>query len=129
MKKLIIFALIVIAAWQAWKRYPELISRRPSNEAVVENAASDALARVRLSVGGQTFVREELPAGQTAVFRFRVNQDATFELNWEVARRMGEMQWRGGRVSAGPLVARHVMTVQDDGGVIYRAESLTPSTP
>ena len=36
---------------------------------------------------------------------------------------MGEYSWSGGLVPRGPMVQRHIMTVDQDAGVIYRAEN------
>ena len=72
MKRLVIYALVLVAAWQAWKLYPALVHRAPSHEAVVRNQTDRAMERVRLSVGGQTFVKERLAGGESATFSFRV---------------------------------------------------------
>lgn len=129
MKKLIILVLFVVAIWQAWKHYPDFFSHLPSHEAVIENESSEPLSRLRMTVGGRTFVREELAPGEKAVFPFRVDRDATFELTWSLQGGAAERTWRGGLVTAGPIVARHRMTVHGDGGVIYRSEPLTPASP
>ena len=129
MKKVIILALVALAAWTAWKKYPELMAHRPSHEAIVENESDETISRVRLEVGGQTFVREEIAAGAKVVFPFRVNRDATFHLIWDAKGGTSEMQWRGGSATAGPIVARHRMTVHGDGGVIYRSEPVSSAAP
>jgi hypothetical protein len=129
MKKLIIVALLGLAVWQGWKHYPELRSRAPSHEAVIQNSSGQTLTRVRLTVGGQTFVKEEIAPDQTATFPFRVNQDSQFSMTWEWKDRSGESHWSGGDVFKGPMVARHVITVSDDGGVIYQSENRGASAP
>ena len=123
MKKLIILAIVALAIWYGWKHYPDVFSRHPSHEAVVENRTGTGLSRVRLTVDGQTFVKEDLPDGANAVFPFRVSRDASFQLAWEWTSRQGEGSWSGGMVPRGPMVQRHVMTVDGDGGVIYQAEN------
>ena len=123
MKKLLFLVIIAALVWYGWKQYPSLVERRPSHEAVVENDTGSTLTRVRLTVDGQTFVKEELPDGARAVFPFRVGRDASFELVWQWANRPGENSWSGGMVPKGPLVQRHVMTIDSDAGVIYRAEN------
>lgn len=122
MKKLVILAIVVVAAWTAWKRYPELMERTPSHEAVIENRADDAIVSLRLTVGGKTMVKEELATGAKATFPFRVDRDSDFRLLWEWKSRQGESHWTGGYVTAGPIVARHMFVIDDDGGVILRSE-------
>jgi hypothetical protein len=119
MKNVVLFALIVVVAWYGWKRLPSLIERRPAHEAVVENNTGTGLTRIRLTVDGQTFVKEELADGAQAVFPFRVSRDASFELVWQWSNRTGENRWSGGMVPQGPMVQRHVMTIDADGGVLY----------
>lgn len=120
MKKLLFLVLVAVAVWYGWKYGPAVFERRPSHEAVVQNRAGTEMSRVRLTVDGQTFVREQLPDGASAVFPFRVGRDATFELVWEWTSRPGEQRWSGGMVPRGPMVQRHTMSVDDDGGVIYQ---------
>lgn len=122
MKKLLFLAVVVALAWYGWKQYPTLIQRRPSHEAVIQNSSGTGLTRVRLTVDGQTFVKEELADGARAVFPFRVNQDASFDLAWQWSDRTGESSWSGGMVPKGPMVQRHMMTIDADAGVLYRAE-------
>ena len=122
MKKLFLLLLVAVAAWQAWKHYPDLVRRQPYHEAVVRNRGKQAIERVRLGVGGQSFVRESLAGGEAAVFPFRVTQDATFTLSWQRPGGMGNDEtWSGGRVPAGPLMQRHTITVEAR-GVTYQAE-------
>jgi hypothetical protein len=123
MKKLIFLVIVAALVWYGWKQYPSLVERRPSHEAVVENGTGSALTRVRLTVDGQTFVKEELADGARAVFPFRVGRDASFELVWQWSNRPGENSWSGGMVPKGPLVQRHIMVIDSDAGVLYRAEN------
>ena len=123
MKKLLTLAIIVALGWYGWTRYPALLERRPSHEAVVQNNAGTTLTRIRLTVDGQTFVKEELPDGASAAFPFRVGRDASFELTWQWADRVGEKSWSGGMVPKGPMVQRHTMIIDSDAGVLYRAEN------
>ena len=123
MKRLFIFALIAFAAWYGWKHYPQLLDRRPKHEAVIVNSTGHPLQRVRVSVGGQTFVKESLPEDQKAVFPFSVNSDASFELRWQYVDKLGELSWKGGMVPRGPMVQRHIMTIDPDGQVIYQPQN------
>lgn len=122
MKKLLLLAVVVFVAWYGWKHYPTMFDRRPSHEAVVRNRTGMGMQRVRVNVDGQTFVKDELPDGADAVFPFRVGNDATFQLVWQWSGREGENQWSGGMVPRGPMVQRHLFTVDGDGGVVYQTE-------
>jgi hypothetical protein len=123
MKKLVVLAVLAGVIWYGWKHYPELMQHRPSHEAVIQNSTGSGLQRVRLTVDGQTFVKEELADGAEAVFPFRVSKDASFELVWQWSNRLGENNWSGGMVPKGPMVQRHIMVIDADAGVLYRAES------
>lgn len=123
MKKLLFLVLVAGVAWYGWKHYPSLIEHRPAHEAVIQNSTGAGLTRIRLTVDGQTFVKEELPDGAKAVFPFRVSRDASFDLVWEWSDRAGESKWSGGMVPVGPMVQRHVMTIDADGGVLYQPEN------
>jgi hypothetical protein len=81
------------------------------------------MERVRLTVDGQTLVRESLPDGQSAVLSFKVANDASFKLDWQYADQLGDKTWSGGLVPRGPMLQRHVMTIDGDGEVLYRAEN------
>lgn len=119
MKKLIFLCIVVAAVWYGYHHYPELIHRTPRHEVVVENHSGHPIERLRVIVGGQTFVREKLEPNGTAVFPFRVNADSPFELTWQYGDAIGEFRWRGGFVAAGPMVQRHGMSILDRGGVSY----------
>ncbi len=123
MKRLIVLLLVALAAWYGWKHYPDLVQKHGGHDAVVENRTGAELDRVRLTVDGQTFVKEELPDGQDAVFTFKVANDATFKLEYEFATKMGSRTWTGGLVPRGPMLQRHIMTIDGDDEVLYRAEN------
>ena len=119
MKRFIVFLLFVFAGWYAWKHWPDLVRHAPSHEAVIENDTGLTMERIRLTVDGQTFVRETLPNEQSAVIPFKVAHDASFQLVWEWKEKLGEKHWSGGMVPHGPMVQRHLMQVDADGGVVY----------
>ena len=123
MKRLLVLVLIAIAAWYGWHHYPELLNHQASHEAVVVNNSGHELQRIRVTVDGQTFVKEDLPDNEKVVFPFRVNRDASFELVWQWADRVGESHWSGGMIPKGPMVQRHVMTIDGNGEVIYTPET------
>lgn len=119
MKKLLLLVIVAAVAWFGWKQLPTLFERRPAHEAVVQNDTGSGLTRVRVVVDGQTFVKEALPSGEAAVFPFRVGRDASFDVTWQWADRVGENHWSGGMVAVGPMVQRHTMTIDADAGVLY----------
>ena len=123
MKRLVILALVCLAAWQGYKHYPDLVKRAPSHEAQITNNSQRIMERVRLTVGGQTFVREVLPPGTTAKFPFRVTDDSKFDMVWQWHEKLGEVSWHGGFVPKGPMVQRFRFSVDDEGGVVFQAES------
>src|SRR5262245_27544196 len=111
MGRLFFFALIVFAAWYGWNHYRDLITRKPSHDAVIENHSGRDMERVRLTVGGKTYVKETLPDETSVTFHFRVTEDATFLLEWKWTTKDVELRWTGGGVPAGPMVQRHIMQV------------------
>ncbi len=123
MKRLLILLLFVVAGWYGWQHRGDLLNRPSSHEAVVENTSGREMTRVRLSVGGQTFVRESIPDDGKAEFPFRVDRDATFVLVWRFDNAAHEQSWSGGMVPRGPMLQRHIMTVDGDGAVLYRPEN------
>ena len=52
-----------------------------------------------------------------------VSDDSDFELTWQWAAQGAEQHWRGGRVPKGPMVQRHILTVDPDGAIVYQAEN------
>ena len=124
MKRLLLLALLAFAGWYGWKHYDQVLHPRPHHEAVVHNESGEKLVRVRLTVGRQTFVKEELPDGESATFPFTVDADSPFDLSWEYDTKQGEQHWSGGLVAKGPIIARHTMTIRPSGGVIIESQNL-----
>jgi len=123
MIRFVILVLIVVAAWYGWKHYGDVLTKRPGHEAVIENRTGLEMTRVRLTVDGKTYVRESIPDGQNASIPFRVDNDASFTLVWQYGDRIGERNWSGGMVPRGPMTQRHIMTVDEESNVMYRAEN------
>jgi hypothetical protein len=123
MKKLLLLLLLAVAAWYGWSHRGDLLSKRPGHEAVIENRSGREMTRVRLRVDGQTFVKESIADDAKAVIPFRVDHDAAFQLTWEWADAPGERSWSGGMVPRGPMVQRHIFTIDGDGEVLYRPEN------
>jgi len=122
MRRLILLILIALGAWFGWKQYGDRIVKGPEHRAVIENRSDRGMVAVRLVVGGRRFVKDTLADGQDASFPFHVGEDSHFELTWSWSGSPAELTWSGGYVSRGPMAQQHVMTVDGDGNVIYRAE-------
>jgi hypothetical protein len=122
MKRLLILALIAFAGWYGWHHYRDLLHHMPSHEAVIENHSGRGMTHVRLTVDGQTFVRDQIASDASAAIPFHVDHDASFQLVWMWENDTMEKTWSGGLVPKGPMVQRHHLTIDDDGGVLYRAE-------
>lgn len=124
MKRLIIFAVVAFAAWYGWKHYDQLLHPQPRHEAVIRNDTGEKLVRVRLTVGGHTYVKEQLANGETATFPFVVDSDSEFDLVWDYDANMKTGHWTGGLVTKGPIVGRHTLTIQEGGGVVLEGQAL-----
>jgi hypothetical protein len=124
MKRLIVLAVLVFAGWYGYKHYNEVLHPRPRHIAEIVNDTGRKLVRVRLTVGGQTFVKEEMEKGVTADFPFTVDADSQFDLVWEYDTSTNVGHWAGGLVAPGPVVGKHTMTIRDDGGVVFASTDL-----
>jgi len=122
MLRLFIFAFLIFSGWYAWRHWHEITDRRPKHEAIVENRSGRTMLRVRLAVGGQTFVNESIPDNTNVTIPFLVNEDASFALDWKWPGQEFDQHWAGGFVPRGPMVQRHHLAVDNDGAVIYQAE-------
>ena len=125
MKRLFFLALFAIAAWYGWHNYRSVFQRHDMHEAVIRNDSSSGLERVRLKVDGQTMVKEVIASGQSVTFPFQIANDSDFHLTWDWNDKPGQLNWTGGLVAKGPLMQRHVFTIDGDGEVIYHAEAKT----
>ena len=123
MKRLFILILFAAAAWYGWKNYPTLFEKRDGHDVVIENESGKTMTRVRVMVDGQTLVKETLAEGQKASLPFKVANDATFRMEWQYESVLGERSWAGGMIPKGPMLQRHILLVQEDDQVIYRAEN------
>lgn len=110
-------------AWYGWKNFARLRGTG-ENQATVINQSSHVMERIRVSVGGETVVIEQLAVGDRASRPFRGGTDATFELRWQYQGVLGEQSWSGGTTTAGPLHMRHTFLVDDRNSVIWNSELL-----
>jgi hypothetical protein len=123
MKNLLLLAIVAVAAWYGWNHRDTLLKREGSHEAVIRNDSGEEITRIRLTVNGQTLVKESLADGQKVVLPFRVTADSDFRLVWEFATRPGMASWQGGTITNGPMLQRHDFQIMGDGSVMYHAES------
>lgn len=128
MKKLIILVLIAMTAWYGWKHRESLLHPVHDNEAVIVNAADHGLQRFRVTVDGQTMVREEIEPGASSTLPFHVAHDSDFQLDWQWRGREGRPTWRGGLVTAGAPLSRTTLTVSDDGSVTVASAPLVTAS-
>ena len=128
MKRLVLIALVVTAAWYGWKHHDELRTHG-AHEIVVVNHSGRALERVRIAVAGQSFAIEALEQGATKVFPMRSEQDGEFVLFWNVHGVEGDKHWSGGGFTHGPVRMRHRLEFVDDGGVVWNSEQIAGKAP
>lgn len=124
MGRLFVLLLIGVAAWYGWKHWTDL-RQAPRDEAVVMNESGRTIVRVRLTVAGQTFVRESIPDGGSAEFRMAVSGDGVLALKWQYDREEIDKTWSGGQIAAGPIRTRHIIQVLRGGGVVWNAQRAT----
>ena len=128
MRNLLVLILVAVAAWYGWHHWTEL-RQGARDVAVVENQSGRGLMRVRLTAGGQTFVRESIPDGGKAEFPFQVTSDGSLAMQWQFEGDAFDKSWSGGEVSVGPMRTRHHIQVTGDGGVSWTAEHMTGTKP
>ena len=124
MKRLVILVIAVFVCWYGYKHYDQVMHPQPRHEAVIQNDCGIKLVRIRLTVGGHTYVKEELATSEAVTFPFTIDQDSQFDLVWEYETNTTVGHWTGGLVAPGPIVARHTMTIRDDGGVVFASTNL-----
>ena len=122
MRRILILVLVALAGWYAWGHWRALTEHRPKHEAILENHSGRTMERVRISVGGQTFVRESVADGTEETIPFLVNEDASFTLEWKWPGQDFDQHWSGGFVPRGPMVQKHHLYVDNEGSVVYQAE-------
>ena len=123
MKKLLFLILVAAAAWYGWKHWPDLVNKTPGHIVVIQNQSGKTMERIRFTADGQTQVHDELADGAEVSLPFKVANDSELQLVWEWKEALGEKHWQGGLAAKGPVVARHVLTIDGDGEVMYRAEA------
>lgn len=117
MKKLFILALFAVAAWYGWHHRELFTGGNRDSEAVLVNSGTRAMQRVRLTVGGQTYVRDAIEPEERAAFPVPLTGQSDFRLRWEWRGLEGAPEWRGGEIVPGPPRSRCTLQVFDDNGV------------
>ncbi len=120
MKRLVWLAIFAFVAWYGWNHRDMLQRRDDANEAVIHNGSGHEMTRVRLTVAGQTQVREDLADGADATFTFRNSSPSEFRLVWQFADRMAESNWTGGLAGVAVTPMRYTLEVHEDGQVYVR---------
>src|SRR5262245_62650488 len=126
MKRLLLFALVVAAAWYGWKHHDEL-RRTGAHEIVAVNHTGRELERIRLTVAGQAFAIESLAPDATTRLALRSEQDGTFDVVWNAHGVMSEMHWTGGTFAHGPILMRHRLEFVPGDGIVYASERIAPT--
>lgn len=126
MKRLLTLLAFAAVLYYGWQHRDSLLHREPGSEAVVVNAADMTLLRVRLTVDGQTVVRESIAPGERATLPIRPKRDSDFRLDWQWERREGGASWQGGTITGGAAPSRTTFTVGADGSVMFQAAPLPP---
>ena len=128
MSRWIVLLVFALAAWYGWKHWTDL-RQTTRDEVMLVNETGRVLVRVRVTVGGETYVRESIAVGAKARFPFPVTGDGVVALKWQYDREEFDMNWSGGQVAAGPMRIRHVVRMMQDGGVVWNPEHLTIAGP
>ena len=127
MKRLVLFALLAVAAWYGWKHQDQL-RLHGTHLIVAMNRSPRALERVRIQVAGQSFAIEALEQGATTQLGLRSEQDGTFDVVWNVRGIDGERHWTGGNFYHGPKLMRHQLEFVDGDAIIWNSERIATTT-
>ncbi len=124
MKRLFLLAIVAAALWWGYQRNWDF-SREAGNGAVLSNRSGQTLERVRLTIGGETLVREVLEPDARAELTFHSKRDGAFRLVWHVRGQVGEKSWSGGHLIGGPTASVHHFEFDSQHGVIWHARERT----
>lgn len=117
MKRLLFLAIVAAIAWYGWQHRTGLFGGSTDSEVVLVNGGTRAMLRVRLTVDGQTYVRDVIEPEARTTIPIKVGRVSDFRLRWEWLRLEGAPEWRGGEVTPGPLRSRCTLQVFDDNDV------------
>ena len=117
MKRLLFLAIIAVIGWYGWQHRAGVFGGSTDSEVFLVNSGTRAMLRVRLTVDGQTYVREVLePEGRTKI-PVKVGRVSDFRLRWDWRGLEGVPEWRGGEITPGPPRSRCTLEVFDDNDV------------
>lgn len=117
MKRLLFLAIVVAIGWYGWQHRAVLFTGDTDSVAVLVNDGTRDMLRVRLTVDGQTYVRDVIAQGTQTTIPMPVRRVSDFRLRWEWRGLEGAPNWQGGEVTPGPPRSRCTLTVFDDNGV------------
>ncbi len=120
-KRLLLLALVVAAAWYGSKNYTTLFPSG-SGDVVVVNNSGRAAERLRISVFDQTVVVETLEDGATARVPFQPQRNGAFRLVWSSRGALGEREWSGGTATRGTVLMTHQFELRPDNSVLWTSE-------
>lgn len=114
MKRLLFLAIVAAVGWYGWQHREAVFGGRADSEVVLVNAGTRAMQRVRLSVDGETYVREVIEPDGRVNIPVRVARVSDFRLVWEWRGLEASRDWQGGQVLPGPPRSRCTIQVFDD---------------
>jgi len=114
MKRLLFLAIVGAVAWYGWQNRGAVFGGSADSEVVLVNAGIRAMQRVRLTVDGETYVREVIEPDARAHLPVRVTRVSDFRLVWEWRGLEASRDWQGGQVTPGPPRSRCTIQVFDD---------------
>lgn len=122
MKRLLFFALLAYVAWYGWN-HKDTLRAGPHSEVVIENATGRELTRIRVRANGETVVREDLAAGESATLPIATGGPGNFTVLWQWADAPGEPQWNG-QVASASETSRFHFRIEGTGSVMAFAEPM-----
>ncbi len=114
MKRLLFLVFLVAVVWYGWNHRGGLLTGNTDSEAVLVNEGTREMLRVRLTVDGRTYVRDEIAPGARTTIPIAVSRTSDFRLRWEWKGLEGAPDWRGGEIAPGPPRSRCTITMYDD---------------
>ncbi len=114
MKRLLLLAIVAAIAWYGWQHRGQLFGGSADSEVVLVNSGTRAMLRARLTVDGQTYVREAVEPGGRETIRVKVANASDFRVQWQWRGLEGAYDWRGGEIAPGPPRSRCTVEVFDD---------------
>lgn len=124
MKRLLFLAIVAAVAWYGWQHRSGLFGGTTDSEVILVNSGTRQILRLRVTVDGQTQVREALDPEARVTMRFKVTRVSDFRLQWNWASLEGVPQWRGGEISPAPPRSRCTLEIFDDNEVAVACKPL-----